>query len=64
MMGETIPELDTFHYLKSSVSEIYLSCWPKGLHGNTQTSQSVAKAIGCSPNTDSKVPLLKTYLHI
>lgn len=28
--------------------------------GDFQTTQAVSKTIGCSPPTDSKVPLLKT----
>lgn len=32
----------------------------KGSHGKPQTTQSVGKTIGCSPQTDRKTPLLKT----
>lgn len=32
----------------------------KGSHGNPQTTQGTPKAFGCSPQTDSNAPLLKT----
>lgn len=41
---------------------IPLSCWPKGSHGNSQTTEVVANTMFCSPQTDSKFPLLKTTL--
>lgn len=31
-------------------------------HGNSQTTQAVAKTICCSPQSDSKTPLLKITL--
>ena len=34
--------------------------WPKGTHGNPQTTQVIAKAIGCSPQTEYKYLLLNT----
>lgn len=34
-------------------------CWVKDSHRNSQTTQAVAIAIGCSAQTDSKVPLVK-----
>lgn len=46
--------------LRLGLGFIYLSCWLKGSHGKPQTTQSVGKTIGCSPQTDSKAPLLKT----
>jgi hypothetical protein len=33
--------------------------WPNRHHENTQISQDLAKAIGCSLQTDNKVLLLK-----
>lgn len=39
---------------------IQLSPWPKGFHGNPQTTQAVTKTIDCSQQPDSKVPFLKT----
>lgn len=41
--------------------ELYATeLWPKGSHDNLLTSQAGAKTIGCSPISDSKIPLLKT----
>lgn len=34
--------------------------WSKGSHGNLQTTQAIAKAIDCSPQTDIKALFLKT----
>ena len=39
---------------------IQLSCWSKGSLGNPQTTWAIDKAIGCSLQTDSKTPSLKT----
>lgn len=39
---------------------ICLSFGPKGLHGNPQTAQAIAKAIGCFLQIDGKAPWLKT----
>lgn len=38
---------------------IQLICWVKDSHRNSQTTQAVAITIGCSPQTDSKAPLVK-----
>lgn len=45
-----MPELD---YMQ-------LSCWSKRPLWNPQRTQAIAKTIGCSPQIDSKAPLLKT----
>lgn len=37
-----------------------MSFWPKRSYGSLQTTQALAKTIGCSPQTDSETPLLKT----
>lgn len=42
------------------LDHIQLSCWPKGSHGDLQTTQTVAKTPSCSPQTDREAPLLKT----
>lgn len=39
-----------------------LTHWSKGSHGNLQTSQATAKAIGYSPQPHGKALLLKTTL--
>ena len=62
--GETEPQLDiSYQQIKLPVpgmGYISSSCWPKGFHENPQTTQSIDKAIGCSPETYGKDPLLKT----
>lgn len=58
--------LPTGHLL--TPNETYISrtglyptyCWSKRSLGNLQTTQAAGKKIGCSPQTGSKVPLLKT----
>lgn len=50
------------HQLKFPVQKlcyIQLNCWPKISHRIPQEIQDVVKAIGGSPQTDSKTPLLK-----
>ena len=44
---------------KHTMRYISLSCWPKILHWNPQTTQTIAKAMGCSPQIESKKQLLK-----
>lgn len=39
---------------------IQLSCWQKGSHGNSQTTQAVTKTKGCFTKTDSGVQLPET----
>jgi hypothetical protein len=62
-MGETELQLDiSCHQMKLPVlgiGYIPLSCWPKGSHGNSQTTQAVVRTIGCSSQTDGKAPVLK-----
>ena len=62
-MGETELQLDiSCHPMKLPVlgiGYIQLSCWPKGSHGNSQTTQAVVRTIGCSSQTDGKAPVLK-----
>lgn len=48
------------HPPKRPSSFIQLSCCQKCLHRNPQATQAVAKTVGCSSQTDSKDPLLKT----
>lgn len=50
------------HQMKFPVQKlcyIQLNCWPKNSHRNPQETQNVVRAIGGSPQTDSKTPLLK-----
>lgn len=67
MTGEAEPQMEiSGHQMKHSVSGlgyILFSCWPMGSHGNPQTIQAVAKAIGCCLQTDSKTLLQKTSAH-
>ena len=44
----------------TGTGHIQLSCWPKGSHGNLQTTRAIATKVGCSPEMDSKAPLLRT----
>lgn len=37
-----------------------IESWAKGPQGNPHTTPAIVKTIGYSPNTDNKVPLLKT----
>lgn len=67
IVGEIMSKLSILcHQVKLLLPEmdyISLNCWLKGLHGNSQTSQTTAKVIGCSPETD-KVLLPKiTFVH-
>ena len=51
------------HQAKPIVPEmgcILLSHWPKNTHGKLQTTTDIAKAIGCSPQSDHNILLLKT----
>ena len=51
------------HYLKPPVpgkDYMLLNCWSKGLHGNPQTSQTIAKAIKYPSKPGGKARLLKT----
>lgn len=51
----------TGHLLSWNKTGLHLiEYWPKGFHGNLQTIQAVVKTIGCSQQTDSMFPLLKT----
>lgn len=66
-MVEMEPRLHISHHLKKplvpGMDSICLSYWPNGSRGNQQTTQAMAKAVGCSPQTDGKkTPLLKTTL--
>ena len=45
---------------RAGLDYIQLKSWLKGSHGNPQTTQVDAITISCSPQTDSKDPLLKT----
>lgn len=38
---------------------IGLNCFSKGSHGNPEKTQAVVKAVGCSPQNDSKTFMLK-----
>lgn len=38
----------------------WLSCWLKGLYSNPQTTQGIAKYIGCSSQADGKALLVNT----
>ena len=42
--------------------QTFINHWPKWLHINHKITQDIAKAIGCSPQTDGKTVLLKTTL--
>jgi hypothetical protein len=63
-MGKTELQIDiTHHQMKLPIlGIIYMesNCWPKGSHGNPQIIPAIVKAIGGSPQTDDKPPLLKT----
>lgn len=39
-----------------------MSCWSKGPQGKSQTTQSIAKSIGRSPQVDDSALLLKITL--
>ena len=57
MVDTTDPLDNSCHQMKLPVlgiGYIPLSCWPKGSHGNSQTTQAVAKTVSCSPQTDGK----------
>lgn len=44
------------------IGYISLCCWLKGSYRKAQTTQTVSKAIGCSPKTYFKLLLLKKTL--
>jgi hypothetical protein len=62
-MEEMVPNGSVSLVTKVSSSRfgllLKLSCWSKSSYGKLQTTQTVAKTIGC-PQTDSKGPLLTT----
>lgn len=45
---------------KTAIELHLIALLAKGVHRNPQTTQAVGKTLGCSPQTDSKSPLLKT----
>ena len=61
---ETVP---TSHLLSpneaSSIGLQLMELLAKRVHGNLQTAQTVENTIGCSLQTDSQAPLLKTNVH-
>lgn len=54
--GDRIPTVQ----LLSPLSYLQLSCWPKGSHGNPQTTQAIDSILDRFPYTDSNTLLLKT----
>lgn len=43
----------------SCLGYVQLSCWPSESQENPQTSQAMTKTIGCSLQSDGRVPLLR-----
>lgn len=60
-MREKESKLDIFcHQMELRVLRlgcIQSNCWTKGCNANTQPTKAAAKAVGCSPKTDSREPL-------
>lgn len=63
MMEETDPQLDSSHYQMKLHCQEWVTLnkmLAKGPHGKTQTTPTIAKGIGSSPQTDDKALLKKT----
>lgn len=52
-----------WHPLMSYYWVLQLSCWPKGPHGNPQTTPAVVKAVGCTPQANVRLHCWRQYLH-
>ena len=52
--------MSTNEYFGTGMAFIQFSCLLKGFHENPQIIQDIVITIGCSPQMNSKFPLLKT----